>query len=310
MAESYYPAPAVTQLQHERLLGRAMPSGLLGDPSDQPLIYADGTGTREIRVRASRQAIVEGYGWQNDAVAVTKTLAANSSGSSRVDLVVLRLNRADWSLSVQVVQGTPGAGAPSATRTASTGAGSGVWEMELATVTVANGATTLAASTVTEKAWYLGEDGQILCKSTTRPPHQVGRTAFETDTSRWILSDGTNWTNAVDDSGITSVSLQSGYTASLNRVQRRNGTAVLALEVSRTSGLGATAVVQAVKVGQMPAGFFPTFEVPGSAQYESSAGLSMGLRVTTTGGVYVDVPASVQWNANKVVTGSLTYHAA
>lgn len=309
MAESSYPSPGVTQLQHERLLGRALPSGLLGHPDDQPLIYADGAGTREIRVRVSRQAVVDGYGWQNDAAVITKTLAANSSGSTRVDLVVLRLNRADWSLSVQVVQGTPGAGAPSATRTASTGTGSGVYEIELATVTVANGATTLAASTVTEKAWYLGEDGQILCKAATRPPHQVGRTAFETDTARWILSNGTVWANTVDDSGITSVALTAGggWSAPTNRLQRRAGVVVLALVTSRSTAIPAGT---SVKVGQVPAGFLPTFEVLGVASHDSSAGLSVGLQVTTAGGVYIDAPPTLEVKADRTVSGSLTWHAA
>lgn len=307
MAESYYPAPGVTQLQHERLLGRALPSGLLGTPADQPLIYADGSGTREIRIRASRQAVVEGYGWQNDSVVVTKTLAANSSGSTRVDLVVLRLNRADWSVSVQVVQGTPGAGAPSATRSASTGAGSGVYEIELATVTVANGATTLAASTVTEKAWYLGEDGQILCKSTTRPPHQAGRTAFETDTGRWIISNGTSWQNAVDDSGITSIALSSGWSAGTNRIQRRGGVVVLSLSAARATTIAAGS---SVKVGSVPSGFEPTFTTTGLVQYDTSAGLAVGLRVTTGGDVYIDTPTGVGINAGRSLTGSLPWHAA
>lgn len=307
MAESNYPAPGVTQLQHERLLGRALPSGLLGDPGDQPLIYADGAGTREIRVRVSRQAVVEGYGWQNDAVVVTKTLAANTSGSTRVDLVVLRLNRADWSLTVQVVQGTPGAGAPSATRSASTGSGSGVYEIELATVTVANNATTLAASTVTEKAWYLGEDGQILCKSSTRPPHQKGRTAFETDTGRWVISDGTTWRNAVDDSGITSIALSGGWSAGTNRIQRRGGVVVLSLSASKSTTIAAGSSVQA---GSVPSGFEPTFAVSGLVQYDASAGLAVGLRVTTGGAIFVDTPSGVGINASRSITGSLTWHAA
>ena len=280
MAESYYPAPGVTQLQHERLLGRALPSGLLGHPDDQPLVYADNTGTREIRIRASRQAVVDGYGWQNDAAVVTKTLAANTSGSTRVDLVVLRLNRADWSVSVQIVQGTPGAGSPSATRTASTGAGSGVYEIELATVTVANNATTLAASTVTEKAWYLGEDGQILCESTTRPPHQSGRTAFETDTGRWILSDGTNWRLTLDDSGAVSVALSGSFVASRNVLRRSNGQVFCALSVNRPGG--SIAAGTSLTVGTIPSGYRPADAFDSTAVTLSPAGVAT-VSVSPTG---------------------------
>ncbi|QLQ37998.1 hypothetical protein [Micromonospora robiginosa] len=305
MAESSYPNPGVTQLQHERLLGRALPSGLIGDPADQPLIYADGSGTREIRIRVSRQAVVDGYGWQNDAAVVTKTVAANSSGSTRVDLVVLRLNRADWTCTVQIVQGTPGAGAPAATRTPAS-AGSGVYEIELATVTVANGATTFAGSAVTERAWYLGEDGQILCKSSTRPPHQKGRTAFETDTGRWILSDGTTWRNAVDDSGIVAVTMVSGFSATENSLQRRGGVCVLNLKVQRTTGAipaGAT-----TRVANVPAGFEPTFPVQSTALYWSG-GAPAALRVTSAG-IYVVTAAGIAINEDRTVDGSLVWHAA
>lgn len=253
MTESSYPAPGVTELQHERLLGRALPSGLLGSPSDDPLIYADGVGTREIRVRASRQAVVDGYGWQNDASVVTKTLSANASGSTRVDLVVLRLDRTTWDVTVEVVEGTPGAGAPSATRDASTGDGTGVYEIELATVTVADGATTLAASTVAEKGWYLGEDGQILCTSTTRPPHQAGRSAWETDTARWILSNGTDWISTVDDTGWVSVSPASGWSANTLRIRQRGGVVYLHVDVNRTGASLAASTTS--KLCTIPSGY-------------------------------------------------------
>lgn len=304
MTETWYPNPGVTQLQHERLLGRALPSGVLGHPTDPTVVYANGTGTREIRIRADKQAVVRGYGWQNDAAEIVKTLAANTSGSTRTDLVVLRYSRADYSVTVQIVQGTPGAGAPAPTYNTDA---SGVWELPLANVAVANNATTIAASAVTRRCWYLGEDGQILCTSTIHPPHAPGRTAFETDTSNWVLSDGTAWSSILDDSGVLSLTLENGWSATARRVQRRSGVVVLALDASKLASIsGGTSV----KVGQLPAGTFPTFEVPGTAQYESSAGLSVGLRVTTAGGVYIDVPNSITINANRPLVGSLTWHAA
>ncbi|MFC4146620.1 hypothetical protein ACFO0M_10165 [Micromonospora mangrovi] len=304
MAETSYPNPGVTELQHERLLGRALPSGLLGHPDDQALVYADNTGTREIRIRASRQGVVEGYGWANDAAVITKTLAANTSGSTRVDLVVLRLNRSTWSVTVQIVQGTPGAGAPAATRNPSTGSGT-TYEIELATVTVANNVTTLAGSTVTDKAWYLNEDGQILCESDRRPPHHPGRSAFEVDTGRWILSDGTNWRNAVDDSGVLAVPLLTGFSATENNLQRRGGVCVLNLKVQRTNAAFPAGAI--TKVANVPSGFAPTFPVQ-SAVLWWSGGLPAGLRVTSAG-IYVVTPAGVTVGEDRTVDGSLVWHA-
>lgn len=280
MAESFYPNPGVTQIQHERLLGRGMASGLIGHPDDPALIYADNTGTREIRVRASRQAILEGYGWQNDAVVVTKTLAANTSGSTRTDLVVLRLDRASFTVSVQIVQGTPGAGAPAATRT-SASTGSGVYEMELATVTVANNATTLAASTVTEKAWYLGEDGQVLVKNSNNyPPHAPNRRVWETSTARELLSDGTDWHVARDESGAVTVALAGAFAATRNVVRSRNGWAFVALSVNRPGGN--TAANASITVGAIPDGYRPAEAFDGTAVTVGPAGVAT-VSVSPTG---------------------------
>lgn len=304
MAEIYYPNPGVTQRQHEYLLGRAYASGVSGHPEDQPVVYANGTGTREVRIRANRRAVVQGYGWENDAAEIVKTLTANSSGSTRTDLVVLRLDRATWTVTVQVLQGTPGAGAPTPSYD---GDLTGPWELPLAEVTVASGATALASSTVKNRAWYVGSNGQIRCTSTTRPPGEAGRVAFETDTGRYIVSDGTNWTAITDDSGATSITLAPLWSAVINRIQRRGGTVVMALNVSRGGPINADA---GAKVGQVPAGMEPTFEVPGVLQFESKPGLSVGVSVATSGGVFVKMPVSVPYVEGRPLVGSLTWHSA
>lgn len=252
MAETWYPNPAVTQLQHERLVGRSLPSGLLGVPTDPVLVYADGVGTREVRVRADRQAVVQGYGWQNDGDVLTlPALAANASGSTRVDLVVLRLDRSDWSVRVKVVQGTPGAGEPAVT--VQTGS-SGVWELPLAAVTVASGAVSLAGGTVTPVAWYLSPDGQILCTSTTRPPHERGRRIFESNTSREYISTGTVWLPTAGDAAGT-IATFGGFSHDYAVLRRRGGMVTFALTARKASaGLSANTEYRCANV---PAGFRP-----------------------------------------------------
>lgn len=258
MTETWYPNPAVTQLQHERLLGRAMPSGLLGVPSDQPLVFADGGGTREVRIRASRQGVVQGFGWQNDASVFTlPSLAVNSSGSTRVDLVVLRLDRTDWSVRVKVVQGTPGAGTP-APITNPPGGSPDYFDVPLAAVTVANGATSLASNTVAQKAWYLNADGDILCTKDTSPPHERGRRKFETDTGRAFISTGTSWLITAEDSGAAVLTMTGGsapWVASQNGVWRRNGWVSMQLTARRplAAMFGDTSYV----VATVPTGFRP-----------------------------------------------------
>lgn len=189
MAETWYPNPSVTQLQHEHLIALAVPTGVVGHPQDPPLVYAPGSGTREIRIRADRRASVLGYGWENDNNEIVFSLADNAAGSTRVDLVVLRFDRADYSVRNAVVPGTPGAGAPAPTM--NTGA-SGVWELPLAEVDVGPGATNIADTQVRSRAWYIGPGG-YLCTSLTRPPHSPGRRLWETDTGRLMVSNGTQW---------------------------------------------------------------------------------------------------------------------
>lgn len=300
-------ARAVTPEEYERLMYPAMPDGLAGIPSDPPLVYADGSGMT-VRVRADRAGWLRGLRWESGPTELTISIAANgTAGTTRKDLIVLRMSRNPWDITVEKVQGVATATpvTPSATYGGDTS--TGVWELPLAVVTVPAGDTAIEAVQVTPLAWYVGEDGQILCTDTTRPPHHPGRSAFETNTGRRILSDGTKWTVTVDDSGISSITLEPGWTAALNRAQRRGGSVVLALNVRKSTTMAADS---SVKVGKLPAGFLPTFETPGSVQYESSAGLSMGLRATTAGDVYIDTPVGVTYTANRPLVGSLVFHAA
>ncbi|MFB6392641.1 hypothetical protein [Polymorphospora lycopeni] len=288
MAESSYPDPSVTQLQHERLLGRLGPSGLLGSPADLPLVYADGTGTRTTKIRANRQALVEGYGWENDGVEVTKTHAANSSGQTRIDVVVLRLSRSTWDVTSQIVQGTPGAGPPAVTM--QTGS-SGVWELPVADVAVASGATTFAGSVVTPRAWYVGDDGQIICTSTTRPPHSPGRQITETNTGQVLVSVGSQWLILREDTGWVPLTPAAGWGARLLQVRRLNGQVTLWCNVRRTgSTLAAntTSIITTLPTGFRPAVGGEVIEIP--AITPSAPGYTFRVSVNAAGQVRVDSP--------------------
>ena len=230
MAELSYPNPGVTQSQHERLMGGAAASGVAGHPANNPVVWAPNTGTREVRLEANRRAVVEGYGWETDGTAVVlPSLAANSSGSVRVDLVVLRLDRTTFTVRAAVVQGTPGAGAPAPTYNTGT---SGVWELPLAEVTVDPGVTVIAAAKVKNRAWYVGTDGQILCTSTTRPPHEIGRVIWEHPTGAAFVSNGSQWLRAVDnETGL--VTPVAGIDMPYRFLHRRNGMVTMVLTIHR-----------------------------------------------------------------------------
>ena len=241
MAESSWPSPthsagSVNDLEYEQMSHPANPDGLVGTPADSSLIYGDSTG-RLVKVRNGRFGKLRGHLWYSGTSDFTKTIAANSSGSTRVDLIVLRLTRSTWDVTVEVRAGTPGAGVPAAVRDLGT---TGVYEIELASVTVTNGAALITAGNVTNLGWYLADDGSILATAATLPPvAAVGpgvravdtsaNTLYRSTTSAWLVgaegqiayrvSDTTvvnNSTTAVNVSGMS-------LPVEANRVYRLTG---------------------------------------------------------------------------------------
>src|ERR1043165_4726871 len=78
----------------------------------------------------------------------TLPIASNSSGSTRIDIVVIRCHFANNNIVVDVVQGTPGGSAPSVTQNTT------MWETKLAEVTVTNGAVTITSGNVADRRVY------------------------------------------------------------------------------------------------------------------------------------------------------------
>jgi len=80
------------------------------------------------------------------------TIAANSSGSTRIDRIVVQVAlsgaASTHTITLEVLQGTPGAGAPALTQTATT------WEMSLAQVSVADGASSITNANITDERAY------------------------------------------------------------------------------------------------------------------------------------------------------------
>jgi hypothetical protein len=285
----------------------AMPDGLAGLPSDPPLIYADGTALA-VKVRANRGAWLRGLRLETGDTEQSIALTSNATaGTIRKDLFVWRMTRNPWDASIVRIPGTPlvSPTVPSPVYGADTS--TGVWDLPLAVATINAGDEVTTLAKVTPLAWYVGEDGQILCTDTTRPPHHLGRTAYETNTKRWILSDGTDWTRVLDDSGVTAMTREAGWTATRNEVRRRNGWVRAVITASRSTAIAADSTVKAL---QLPAGCYPSSTEEGVLRHDSSAGLTVGLRVTPTGGVYVITPQGVGVNPGRTLTGSITFPVA
>ncbi len=173
MAESSWPTVAgsrvVSDDQWELLAMGFAVDGVVGLPTDTTVVFGDASG-RQVKIRSGKIAHLVGHGYSSGTSDVVKTIGANSSGSTRIDLIVLRLTRSTLAVTAEVVAGTPGAGVPALTRNAR-GGGTGVWEIPLAQVTVVNGASTISSSDVTNIAWY--SHGETVVTSSTsglQPP--------------------------------------------------------------------------------------------------------------------------------------------
>lgn len=197
------PPDAVTDVQYETLRLGDTYDGLVGGlPSDSKPVYGDASG-RQVKIRAGKSYILRGFAWSSGSTDTVVPISANASGSTRIDVVALQLNRSDWSVDVVVVAGTPGSGAPAVTRSTGT---TGVYQQPLAEVTVINGASTINAADVINRAWWLDPDGTILCNGATRtasaPPPSAGRWMFEVDRSRlWVGVSSSSWKPVLEDSG-------------------------------------------------------------------------------------------------------------
>jgi hypothetical protein len=127
--------------------GMLRPSGIFPESLLGTLTVTAPNGNLSVTVGAG-EANVKGFYYRNTANKVL-AIAANPSGSTRVDRVVLRLNRAANTLTAIVIQGTPGAGAPAYTQVVG-----GTWDWPVAQVLVANGASVLTNANVTDERVY------------------------------------------------------------------------------------------------------------------------------------------------------------
>ncbi|MGA5489556.1 hypothetical protein ACPCK1_17590 [Streptomyces pseudogriseolus] len=152
-------------------------------------------------------------------------VAANSSGSTRVDRVVLRLDRSAWTVRAVVKQGAPGGGAPVLTQ--DTG-DTGVYEVPVANVSLVSGANSV---TVARNELYVGVRIRPCTSSTRNPNPAPGEMCFETNTGRIRVWTGDSWVGLFDDSGVIGVNspLSAWKINTESVLQKRNGNVHLRL---------------------------------------------------------------------------------
>lgn len=158
---------AVTDDDYELLSSGFAADGVLGQWTQATPVFADSTG-RQVKVRAGFTALVGGHVYRSGTSDIVRSISANASGSTRIDMIVLGLDRSTLAVTSYVKAGTPGAGAPPALQRDARGLTSGKWEIPIGMVTVINGAANLAAGDVSNIAWF--SRGDAVATASTAPP--------------------------------------------------------------------------------------------------------------------------------------------
>ncbi|MFE9363677.1 hypothetical protein ACFYNN_12850 [Streptomyces sp. NPDC006978] len=236
MAQDSWPSPghndrAVTDSEYEVMAGRFSDDGVYGSPADAAVVAA-GAGLT-VTIRSGVAASVRGHAWTSGSTGDALTIAANASSSARIDRVVLRLDRSDWTVRAVVRQGTPGSAAPALVRDPGD---TGIWEILLAGVTVSPGA---GSVTVTRGELYVGTRIRPATANHLNPNPELGEMAWETDTQRVRLWDGSSWRTTYSDSGQLNVDspLSAWSVQTQSVLQVRDGSAHLRLgSFVRTAG--------------------------------------------------------------------------
>ncbi|MCX5234452.1 hypothetical protein OG824_04285 [Streptomyces prunicolor] len=186
MAQSSFPfgsSSISTEDQWSRMFRMAQVDG----------VFATSEANTDLRVTASNsstlavdvgEAWIQGTYYRNDA-SLNVSVPTNSGGlTPRKDLVVLRRDPSADAVSVQYKSG--GTSFPTLTQTLN-----GTWELPLAQVTVAAGASVVPPSDVLDTRWFVGRPVILGNSSDTRPPVR-GQVRIVNGTDIY-MGDGSAW---------------------------------------------------------------------------------------------------------------------
>ncbi|MFE9254028.1 tail fiber domain-containing protein [Streptomyces sp. NPDC006879] len=160
-------------------------------------VFGDSSGM-QVKV-SSGFAVIRGHAVQSTDTEIVAIGAASTS--VRVDRVVLRLDPTANTISLAVVEGTPGGGVPALTQT-----DTGVYEFPLAQVNVGIGAATITASAVIDDRRFTGNTVGGWTTATRPQSPRVGRLGFNVSTKTWEFWNGTIWADLAPTVSWSSIS--------------------------------------------------------------------------------------------------------
>lgn len=148
------PGSNVTEAQWRVMAEGWLPTGIVAGEDDELAVVPSVPAAMTVGVSTGQARLRGHVGLQT--AAATLVIGANASGSTRIDLVVVRADFVNDVIQFDVVAGTPGSGvAPAVTQDAS------VWELALAEVTVASGAASIIAADLADVRTYVTPGGGI-----------------------------------------------------------------------------------------------------------------------------------------------------
>ena len=163
-------------------------TGVVGAPADTSLqVYANSSG-REVHVQPGL-ACIRGH-WYSLDTETALDVGANTSGNPRIDTVVVKLDPSSDEAALDVKEGTPSSTPiPADLDTTDLGA----YEMKLAYVVVADGASTLAAGTVMDERTFSSVPYTTALSSLRPASPVVGHRIYEADTGYDKVWNGSAW---------------------------------------------------------------------------------------------------------------------
>lgn len=233
MAETSYPiagGAGVTDNPYENLMNHIMSIGRVHPTLDYitaatDLVYGDSTG-RQVKVAANSAYIVRGFRWESGTDVAVLALAANTSGKTRIDRVVLRLDRSTYTVRLAVLTGTA-ADSPAPPAVTQSSTSTGVYEVPLAQVTVTSntgaGLPSIIAANVKPEHNYLMPHGLNGLAANRGGALPLGRLYHEMDTSRLYMGSSAGDLLIGENGPNTKVAAAGGWTSDSIYVQRVNG---------------------------------------------------------------------------------------
>lgn len=248
---------AISLAEHEQILAPFSRTGFIGYSATLP-VYASASA-RTLMLRAGTRGTVRGTRFQitSEHTIGPDMILANTSGSPRRDLLVMRLNREatdpnKFTVNPVVITGAPAASpvAPLPVRN-DTIDGTGYWDLPVLDFPVPNGATTLTVTPADFRGWWTSPSGYTGL-STAMPPVEPGLIFRANDTGiSWIGTNTGRWQRIYQNTGWINVSAPSGWTASPFAFARVNDLVVMSARVIRTGAtIPATTSVTMYKVAE------------------------------------------------------------